>query len=128
MEKNRTLDYLAKGFTAAHRIRQASQKSLRSDENRSVQPSNLHKMGEIMQILAEYSPDRHKDNLSAAIEKSMMYSNTYRNLKQHLREARGKKMDVPTVLKALEMLKPALGNNHNILIDKMVKIYEILRS
>lgn len=128
MANKRTIETLTKGFDAAERIRQATRSNLREDESLAVKPSNLYIANEIFEILKDYAPEPQKEVLTNALFKTREYSNSYRSLKQHLHGTRGRNIAAVDVVKALEMMKPMLKNNQNILIDKMSKIFNILQS
>lgn len=128
MNSQELLKSIANGIYAAEKIRNIQNSTVRQDPNVTVRPSNMARLGEMLQVIAEYYPGNKKKLLEEATYIGNIYSNAYRSLKYYLMESRNKGADMETFLKALNSIKPVLSNNHKIVIDKMTKIYEIITS
>jgi len=134
------LETIANGFYAASKIQNIYNNNIKSNsETRSAADKNSA-LREILEIIAQYSPNSYRNSISEAMSKSAAFSDTYRNLKNHLnRYKNGSNMNrnsteatnMPTaegVIRALDIIKPAAGEQSSYLIDKIIKIYDILKS
>lgn len=122
------LQQVTNGFQAASKIKSVSRRSLSDDDGTTVMPGNVHRLNEMLQIIAEHSPDLHRTALGDTLQKSGEYYKVYRDLKQHFKFARGQRMNMDILLKTLTAVRPSLSHDSKAMIDKILKIYEILKS
>lgn len=126
-DSKKSLENIANGFKAAHKIQNLKNSSFRSEEGMPGQsPPELLK--EMLQVLAEFSPDKYRGSLSTSLQQSSLYADTYKNLKQHIRESSSHRAKSDDLIRTMQIMKPVLTgrNQHN--IEKILKIYEILKS
>lgn len=125
MDKNKKLEYITNGLQAAHKIQKAYHSSVREDSSASVRQSRLSLINNMLQIISEHSPDKHKDVLNRAISTSNLYNDTYRGLKNHLMTSRSEKLNKENFVKALSILKPVLNPPNQLMVERIMKLYEI---
>lgn len=122
------LQQITNGLQAASKIKSVSRRSLSNDGGTTVMPGNVRRLNEMLQIIAEHSPDSHKMILGDTLQKSSQYYKVYRDLKQHFKSVRGQRMNMDILLKTLAAMRPSLSHDSKAMIDKIHKIYEILKS
>lgn len=128
MDNEKKLEAISNGFLAANRIQQTLNPINYISPEMSVRRDSLDIINEILNIISLYSPGSYRNNLSAAIGKSMEYSKAYKNIKQHLYSRRNEKIDNEAFINTVKVMKPILSNQQKIIIDKFLKITEILYS
>lgn len=128
MNRNRKLEHLANGFNAAGKINNMRKSQSRDDSNNSLSPNNLNAIREMLQTIAEFSPEYHRKPLEGTIYKSNEYINTYRDLKHHFRSVSKQRVDAESFVKTLGIIKPVVNNNQQVMIEKLLRVYEILKS
>ena len=128
MDRYETLEQLTKSLNAAGRIHRLLSSHLREEAGSYARPDLLAVANEILKVIAENSPGRKREALERAINEGNAYSNAYRDLRHHVSAIRSRRNDIRSWIKAFEALKPILGHEQRILIEKISKIYEILIS
>lgn len=128
MKNGKSLDYIANGFHAANKIRNIQKSNLREERNSLIKPGSAETLRQMLEVIAQYSPDTYKEHLGATLEKVALYSDSYRNLKQHLNTTRQQGLNKDQLVKTLSLMKPVVDARHQVIIDKITKIYEILNS
>lgn len=83
---------------------------------------------EILEVLARYSPEKYKRPLSKTVRICADYTNSYRNLKRNFTLAKSRGISSDMIASTLAAMRPILDNNSKVLISKVLKIYEILKS
>lgn len=126
MNNQEFLSYIANGIYAAQKIRGMQDSYLRRDENATVRSSGLEVINDIIKVIAEYFPGNDRSMLDRITYTSEIYSNAYRGLKSFITESRGKSPDINSIMRLLVTMKPILGNNQKVMIDKVTRIYEII--
>lgn len=128
MKREDKLEAISNGFYAANKIRQTLDPIADNNSRISVHRDNLESINEIFNIIKQYFPNSYRHNFLPAIDKSMEYSRAYKNIKQHFSSEKDKKMDNEMFIKTVKVMKPILNNKQNVIIDKFLKIAEILYS
>jgi hypothetical protein len=128
MDRYRSWNRIANGFYAADKIKNLITSPISNNQRASVMESNLSAIIEVLRIIGEYSPDNHRPVINNIVEKSTLYSNAYQNLKDHIQSNAGNTGNLDSVAKALSIIKPVVSNNPGITIEKVLKIYEIIKS
>ncbi|HHW47760.1 MAG TPA: hypothetical protein GXX14_03970 [Clostridiaceae bacterium] len=128
VDRYKKLEAIANGFYAASRIQKALNSDFETSPGTSVRSSTLDKIYEVFNIIDKYSPESYRRNVSDIVKKSFRYSRAYKDIKQHLYSARNKKADKDMFINTLKVLKPILSNKQIMLVDKFIKITEILYS
>lgn len=128
MDKLKKLESIANALQAVVKIKKMQSSHLLDNRNISVHEDNLCILCEALKIINDLSPRQDKAQLGEMINKTAIYSNTYRNLKYHLRDMNTRGFDKDMFLKTLNVIKPLLGNRYSAAIDKISKIHDILKS
>ena len=128
MDRYKKLEAIANGFYAASRIQNALSTDIETNSGASVRSSTLDRISEVLNIIDKYSPESFRQNVSGIVSKSMRYSRAYKDIKQHLYFARDKKIDRDMFINTLKVMKPILNNKQILIVNKFLKIAEILYS
>ena len=128
MDKYKKLENITNALQAAGKIKSVYRSDVRSEAGTSVRQDNVCLLCDALRIITELSPRKNEKNIAEVIDKSSLYSNTYRNLKQHLRSADSRDMNREALVKTLNIIKPFLSGRHTLFVDKLSKIHEILKS
>ncbi len=127
-DRNKSLENIANGFRAAHKINTIRNSSLQTSDTRtSVRKAEPDVLKEMLQVLAEFSPDKYRSNLASSLDQSSLYADTFKNLKQHLRDSSSRSMKSDDIIDAMRIVKPAVKGKNEHMIDKVLRIYEILK-
>lgn len=128
------LESIANGLYAAARIQNIYNTAGASSETRSGDRMN-NMLRQSLETIIQYSPDSFRNKMSEILSKSITYSDTYRNLKGHFNrnkyrsgEESANTPPADNIMRALEIIKPATGEQSSDLIDKIIKIYDIISS
>ncbi|HOJ09329.1 MAG TPA: hypothetical protein PK733_01885 [Clostridiales bacterium] len=104
------------------------------DENnqyrRSVNPSTTAMYNDVLIAIAKYLPEAsyRKNNLRKSLDKSILYGNTYKQLKDNMTSLRVDGMDKNKLINTLSIVKPLLNGERADIVDKFLKIYDIINS
>jgi len=128
VERNKTLEHIANGIQAASKIQKVYKSAFRSASGTPVIAAGRPMLAEIIKIIAEHSPDTHRKILGETLNKSYQYSEAYKNIKQHLRATRNQAIDKEALVKTLNAMRPLLSNRRKAMVDKLLKIYQMLKS
>lgn len=128
MNRNKSLEHIANSFHAAGKIQSLRNSVLKEDSRMSVTQDRISLLQEALQVIAEYAPDPHKSALGDTLHRGSVYNNTYRDLKQHFKVVQEQGMNSDHLIRTLDIMKPVLSNRSRNLIEKVMKIYEILNS
>jgi len=128
MDKNEALQAIANSIHAAGKIKSTYESYMRSDGENPVFPDKLSVIKNILNIISEYSPEEQRRNMERTINKADVYSNTYKNLKQHLANSRSHKLNKENFVKTLEIVRPLAGNREKYMIDKILRLYDLFIS
>ncbi len=126
MERHQLIEQITNGFNAASKIRKMYNSPLQRNEDTAVNKSRVAIMQEALQILGNHSPGPVGNDLEATLRSVSVYFDTYMNLKRHLSENRNGPGNTERFAGGLGIVRPALSNRQKTMIDKMLKIYEIL--
>jgi len=127
-EKLRTLDNIANGIHAANKVHQIYSSRLSRSQGRVRGYEGIDVLNEIIKVLSGYSPDRYRGRLSSALRKGGELSNTYHSFKQHLGLMRSQRMNRDLFIKTLDVIRPVVDSRKRNLIEKALKIHEIINS
>ena len=128
MDKYKKLETITNGLNAAHKIMtlQTSAINQRSKDSTKITPALLSQM---LQVIAQYSPDKNKIPLTRSLEQTNRCSKAITELKEEVLNIREKnKIYKDDVIKTLHILKPIVDPNRQTIIEKILKIQEILNS
>lgn len=128
MGENNTLNSIANGFNAARKIYKIKSTTLRNDYSTTVNQSIMSYFIEALQVICDYSPKNDKQFLREVINKSTLYSNTYLGLRNHVNNTYNQKMTVKNLARTLEIIHPVLQNQNKLIVEKILKIYEVINS
>ncbi|MGI6777930.1 MAG: hypothetical protein ACOX7R_07945 [Acetivibrionales bacterium] len=127
-DKYKILENVANGIYAACKIQDTYKSRLQRNSEAAVIQDNISTLNQMLQILADYSPEMHRNKLGEAISKSSQFSSAYRNLKKHFISARNQRMNKDLIIKAISTVKPIVDNRRKAALDKALRINEILNS
>ncbi|MCX7749257.1 MAG: hypothetical protein N2645_20550 [Clostridia bacterium] len=127
MDKYKTMENIANSFHAARKIRDLQSNLLR-EAPPEVKQSSIQLLNEILKTIGEHPPVSHKQNIQSVVDKSTQYTNTYRNLKNHLESLNSKKAGSHELARSLQIITPVLPNQHKIMVEKMLRILEVIYS
>lgn len=129
MDRNQKLEQITNGINAAYKIKTATNSLNRKASENRQETNNVELLLQMLTVIAEYSPEPHSNTLSDNLEKSTVYHNTYKNLKQHIKNIQtNRHVDSEGLVRTLELVKPVLDKDRRSLIEKMLQIHEILKS
>jgi len=129
MDRYQRLEQITNGINAAYKIKSAENSFRRDNSENRSKISNVDLLIQILSVIAEYSPENYRNTFSDKLQKSTVYHNTYRNLKQHIRNIQtNRHLDSDGLARTLELVKPILATDRRNLVEKMLKIHEILKS
>lgn len=136
-ERQKKLDNIANSFRAAQKIQHViSGNPVRGDET-PARALNMDMLNEILHIISQHSPEQYREPLKAACTQCSLVTGTYKDLKQHMEETRAAREnreagdyrnDGSDFTKALKIIKPITPQRQQTLIDKLLGIYDILKS
>jgi hypothetical protein len=128
MSENNTVNSIANGFNAARKIYKIKSTTSRSDYSTTVNRSIVPYVIEALQVICDYSPENSKKFLREIINKSNLYNNTYLGLRDHVYDTYNQKITVKNLARTLEIINPVLQNQNKLIVEKILKIYEIINS
>lgn len=128
MNRYDKLNYLANGIHAASKIRDIYKANLKEDPNSAVRASNTDIVNQVLNVIAQYAPEPYRQDVQTTVQKCCIYNDTYRNLKQHIRSTANHRMNDEEFIRTLDIVRPVVGNRERILIEKIIKIYQIIKS
>ncbi len=125
MKVNKSLTHAANGIHAANMIHKLGNAKY-NESNMALNPSSASTIIEMFRVLTDYAPDYHKALLGQATETSKRYLDAYKGLKEHYRSNSRKAFRKEDLITTLKIIKPVLGSNRTDMVEKIIKIYEIL--
>lgn len=128
MNKYIALDYIANGIHAANKIHKIRNSKLGEDSRSSVSTSNLQLMDEMLKVITEYSPGKHQRSFEESLGKYSLYRDAYTNLKHHIKTSSRQRIDGGSLVKTIQIIHPLAGSREKPALEKIIKIYEILKS
>ena len=129
MDRYQKLEQITNGINAAYKIRSAGNLLAQRDSENRQEINNVDLLIKMLSVIAEYSPESHRDTFNENLQKSTLYHNTYRNLKQHIKNIQSNRhLDSDGLAKTLEIVKPILTKDRRNIVEKMLQIHEIIKS
>lgn len=128
MDKYKKLESITNGINAAHKLMtlKNSAANQRSDDSPYITPALLSQM---LQVIAQHSPDRSKTPLKRSLDQTNLYTKAIRELKQEALNIREKnRVYKDDIIKTLHILKPIMDPRRQSIIEKIIKIQQILDS
>ncbi|HHW31144.1 MAG TPA: hypothetical protein GXX20_05650 [Clostridiaceae bacterium] len=132
MDKYSVMENVANSLLAASKIRKmytpVSGDLLQAERGQSVSIQSRPQPDQIMEVIAHYSPEKYKSSLSNTVRICADYTNSYRNLKRNFTLAKNRGISSDTIASTIAAMRPILDNKSKVLVSKVLKIYEILKS
>jgi len=128
MKTGLTLETITQGLVAVEKIRRSLGANLREDSNSAVKPDRVAVLHDALQTISEFLPAARGGSFNSAMLAGNRYSATYREIKRHLREFKGKKIDLDKVAKTMKVIMPMIGNSQKADFEKIIKIMDIISS
>ncbi|MCX7710649.1 MAG: hypothetical protein N2484_12480 [Clostridia bacterium] len=125
MNKYQLLESIANSIHAANRIKSLQSQTRDNAARSSIPIDNIALLSEIIQSVAQYSPQNYRSPLSDTSNICRQYCNTYRSFKQHIRSARRQGVNKETFVTSLSILEPVLDHRKKAAIAKIMKIYDL---
>lgn len=122
------LNTIANGINAVSKIQEVISSSPGNNPKTTVREDKKTTLIDILHIIAEYSPDRSGNLLSDILNRSEQYCDSYKNVKLHLNSTRNQRVNRQNFINTLSVIKPLLDNRNKVMINKVLRIYEILFS
>ena len=85
MDRYQKLEQITNGINAAYKIKNVGNSFTRNDSENNRKINDVDLLIQILSVIAEYSPESQRSTFSDNLQKSTVYHNTYRNLKQHIK-------------------------------------------
>ncbi|HOM01485.1 MAG TPA: hypothetical protein PLH43_01475 [Acetivibrio sp.] len=130
MNKYEKLEAITNGINAANKIRtlQSSATNERADAIANIDQVGL--ISQMLDIIAQYSPNTHRKRLlNENLNKTRMYSQVYKGLKHEMKDIKSSnRVGKKDIINTLHILQPVVDNRSRTLIEKILKIQEILDS
>ncbi|HHW00667.1 MAG TPA: hypothetical protein GXX36_14105 [Clostridiaceae bacterium] len=126
--KYEKLEYITKGICAANKINEMYNSRIQTRDGSSIMPDRLDMLCEMLNIIAQYSPAPQSRLLGNAADKSAKYSEAYRNIKLQINNVRSNGMNIDTVISTLKYIRPLLRGQQLHTIDKIIRVYDIIKS
>lgn len=130
MNKYEKLESITNGINAANKIRtlQSSTLSQRSDTSNNIDTAAL--LSQMLSIIAQYSPNTDRGNLlNERLDKTRMYSEAYKGLKHEIRDIKSNnRVGKEDIIKTLHILQPVVDTRRQTMIEKLLRIQQILDS
>lgn len=123
---DKKLEAISNGFIAASKIQQALNPINNDDSRMTVKRDSLDSINEIINIINLHSPGSYRNGAIDAAKKSMEYSKAYKDIKQYFNTRKNERLDNESFINTVKVMKPILTNQHKVIIDKFLKITEIL--
>lgn len=129
MNKYQKLEQITNGINAAYKIQNARNSLNRKSPEERQETSNVDLLLQMLSVIAQYSPETHRNSLSDRLEKSTVYHDTYKNLKQHIKSIQSdRQVNSEGIVRTLEIVKPVVDKDKRSAIEKVLQIHEILKS
>ncbi len=132
MDNSKYLQSIANGIYAADKVRNLLEISnVRSNTPSGMLAHRISVLGEIVKVIADYLPAENSyrgSNIQDIVNKSTTYGNTYSQLKQHLFHAKEGRLKQGQLIETLAIVRPLLKDEPGITVDKVLKIYEIIKA
>jgi threonine synthase len=104
--------------------------------SRSAEPSDTRSpdiltmvevLAAALQIMGRYSSRNYRKPLSDTAQKCGCYTETYRNL-QKLFNTRSPQMNIDFIAQTMDTIRPVLGSRNRPVVEKLLRIYNAVRS
>ena len=129
MDRYQKLEQITNGINAASKIKNVGNSFTRNDSENNRKINDVDLLIQILSVIAEYSPESQRSTFSDNLQKSTVYHNTYRNLKQHIKSIQtNRNLDSEGLARTLEIVKPILAKDRRNIVEKMLQIHQILKS
>jgi len=132
MDNGKYLQSIANGIYAANEVRNLLKApNMRSDNTTGMVARSISVFGEVIKVIADYLPvenNQRGSNIKEMVNKSAAYGNTYSQLKQHLVSARQSRLNKDHLIETLAIVKPLLKDEPRTTVDKVLRIYEIIKA
>lgn len=129
MDRYQKLEQITNGINAAYKIKNVGNSFTRNDSENNRKINDVDLLIQILSVIAEYSPESQRSTFSDNLQKSTVYHNTYRSLKQHIKSIQtNRNLDSEGLARTLEIVKPILAKDRRNIVEKMLQIHQILKS
>lgn len=132
MDKYKVMENVANGLLAASMIKKmyapVSGNLLHAERGQEVNLQTRPHPDKVMEVIANYSPKEYRSSLTNTVRKCSEYTNSYRSLKRNITLSKTRGVNSDAIADVLAAMSPVVDNRGKVLISKVLKIYEILKS
>ncbi|NMB33291.1 MAG: hypothetical protein GX992_03490 [Clostridium sp.] len=126
MNKHKKLETITNGLNAASEIIKLQDSTTNQRNHNSITPEFV---SQALQIIARYSPEKHRAPLTEGLNKTNLYSDVIKKLKLKMLDAKKKdKIHRDDIVSTLHILRQIAEPKQQTIIDKILKIRDILDS
>lgn len=128
MNVNERLENIANAIHAANKINSTYKPEKNNNLKTRLLPANVDVLKNILGIIAEYSPKRHRSKISNTLERTSHFSTTFRDLKHYMSSSRSDSGYRKSFIDILSILEPIADVRKKNIIQKILKLDEILHN
>jgi len=131
MESKLSIENISNGLLILQKLKQLYKPANRLEGSENISHVQLDKMSllqETLTAIADFLPDSRGSSYSEAFKQGNRYSSAYREIKHHVRDTSGNRLDSTQILKSLKLVAPILNTKQQVYMDKVVKIFDILQT
>lgn len=121
---------ITNSFNAATKLKEMNIGDMRSGNAVKNLYQSPELLGKALKTVAQHSPSSYRkgNNINNRIDKGTLYLSTYQELSSKIRNAKADGFRTNDILDMARVIKPIMPNTHQIKIEKLLKIFEIINS
>ncbi|HHV59837.1 MAG TPA: hypothetical protein GXX49_06050 [Clostridiaceae bacterium] len=129
MSVDKRLTYIANAIHAANKINDTYRNfyKSRSQDNENL-PSKIDMVRSSMNVVTDYCPESHRERFGKAFKKTNLYTDTFIRLREYIMTANSRSDRREHFINLIGILQPVADTRSRYLLDKIIKLYEILHS
>ncbi len=128
MDYNSRLDKIIGSLQTVNRIKEVYDTNMKSTDRISIKDNQVKILCDMLNIIAEQNDKRDSGRMRKSLEQSSHVLNTYHELKSKLKNVRNNRISTINIRHTLDVLKPVLNTRNRYMVEKAIKIYDILNS
>jgi|GEM_PF-1785482 len=128
MDYNSRLDKIIGSLQTVNRIKEVYDTNMKSTDRISIKDNQVKILCDMLNIIAEQNDKRDGGRMRKSLEQSSHVLNTYHELKSKLKNVRNNRISTINIRHTLDVLKPVLNTRNRYMVEKAIKIYDILNS
>jgi len=128
MDYNSRLDKIIGSLQTVNRIKEVYVTNMKSTDRISIKDNQVKILCDMLNIIVEQNDKRDGGRMRKSLEQSSHVLNTYHELKSKLKNVRNNRISTINIRHTLDVLKPVLNTRNRYMVEKAIKIYDILNS